>query len=191
MIHVWQSFITTSLQVFFVLPLFLGPSTSYSIYFFIQSSSFRNTCLCHRNLLCCSTNVMSSIPNLSLSSLLYISAGKENTDPRTFFKLAHLANWLWNHFFKLFWPRCYSSIQFRSTRSAWRGSGNKLWHGRQSSHFLLATWVCERHCEYCLHWLISFLSCHPFAINNSNLTKPTRPKFSVGTFRIFVPKAVQ
>ena len=47
---------TTSLQVLFGLPLGLGPSTSYSIHFFTQSSSFRNTCPYQRSLLCCNTN---------------------------------------------------------------------------------------------------------------------------------------
>ena len=40
-----QSFSTTSLQFLFGLPLGLGPSTSYSVHFFTQSSSsFCNTC---------------------------------------------------------------------------------------------------------------------------------------------------
>jgi len=48
----WQSFSTISLQVFFGLPLGLAPSTSYSIHFFTQSSSsFRNTCPYHHNLI--------------------------------------------------------------------------------------------------------------------------------------------
>jgi len=39
--------------------------------FFIQSvTSFRNTCPYHRNLSCCSINIISSIPSLSLNSLL-------------------------------------------------------------------------------------------------------------------------
>ena len=66
----WQSFSRTSLQVPFGFPLGLWPSTSYYIYFLTQSSSFCNTCSYHRSLFWCSTNVMSSIPNLSLSSLL-------------------------------------------------------------------------------------------------------------------------
>ena len=67
----WQSFSTTSVQVLFGLPLGVGPSASYSIYFFTQSSSSsRNTGPYHRSLLCCNTNVMSSIPNLSLGSLV-------------------------------------------------------------------------------------------------------------------------
>jgi len=67
----WQSFCTTSLHVLFGLPLCLEPSTSYSIHFFTQSvSSFRNTCSYHCNLFCCSINIMSSIPSLSLSQLL-------------------------------------------------------------------------------------------------------------------------
>jgi len=48
-----------------------GASTSYSIHFFTQSvSSFRNTCPYHHNLFCCSINIISSIPSLSLNSLL-------------------------------------------------------------------------------------------------------------------------
>jgi len=43
----------------------------YSIYFFTKSvSSFRSTCPYHRNLFCCSINIISSIPSLSLNSLL-------------------------------------------------------------------------------------------------------------------------
>jgi len=65
-LHAWQSFSTTSLQVLFGLHLGLGPSTSYSMHFFTQSSSsFHNTCPYHRSPFCCNTNVMSSIPNLS------------------------------------------------------------------------------------------------------------------------------
>ena len=60
----------SSLQVLFGLPLGLGSSTSYSIHFFTQPSSFRNTCPYHHSLFCCNTNAMSSITNLSLSSLL-------------------------------------------------------------------------------------------------------------------------
>ena len=68
-----QSSRTTSLQVLFGLPLGHGPSTSYSIHFFTQtSSSFRSTCPYQHTLFCCNTNDMSSIPSLSLSSLLGI-----------------------------------------------------------------------------------------------------------------------
>ena len=64
-------FCTTSVHVLFGLPLGLEPSTSYSIHFFTQSvSSFRNTCTHHHNLFCCSINIISSIPSLSLYSLL-------------------------------------------------------------------------------------------------------------------------
>jgi len=67
----WWSFCTTFLHVLFGLPLGLEPSTSYSLHFFTQSvSSFRNTCPYHRNLFCCSINIISSIPSLSLNSLL-------------------------------------------------------------------------------------------------------------------------
>jgi len=70
-LHAWQSFCTTSVHVLFGLPLVLEPSTSYSIHFFTQSlSSFCNTCPYHRNLFCCSINIISSIPSLSLNSLL-------------------------------------------------------------------------------------------------------------------------
>jgi len=66
-----QSSRTTSLQVFIGLPLGLGPSTSYSVHFFTQSSSsFHSTCPYKRSLFCCNTNAMSSIPSLSLNSLL-------------------------------------------------------------------------------------------------------------------------
>ena len=75
-------FCTTSLHVLFGLIIIiiiiiqhlysaLKPSTSYSIHFFIQSvSSFHNTCPYHRNLFCCSIHIISSIPSLSLNSLL-------------------------------------------------------------------------------------------------------------------------
>ena len=70
-LHAWQSFCTTSFHVLFGLPLGLESSTSYSIHFFTQSvSSFRSTCPYHRNLFCCSINIISSIPSLSLNSLL-------------------------------------------------------------------------------------------------------------------------
>ena len=70
-LRAWQSFCTTSLHVLFGLPLGLEPSTSYSIHFFTQSvSSFHNTCPYHHNLCCCSINTISSIPSLSLNSLL-------------------------------------------------------------------------------------------------------------------------
>jgi len=70
-LHAWQSFCTTSLHVLFGLPLGLEPSTSYSIHFFTKSvSSFRSTWPYHRNLFCCSINVILSIPSLSLNSLL-------------------------------------------------------------------------------------------------------------------------
>jgi len=46
------------------------PSTSYSIHFFTQSlSSFCRTYPYHRNLFCCSTEIMSSNPSLSLNPL--------------------------------------------------------------------------------------------------------------------------
>jgi len=72
-----QSSSTISLHVFFGIPLDLVPSTSYSIHFFTQSlSSFRRTCPYHRNLFCCSTEIMShnrseklAIPHLTSSPL--------------------------------------------------------------------------------------------------------------------------
>jgi len=70
-LRAWQTFCTTSFHVFFGLPLDLEPSTSYSICFFTQSvSSFRSTCPYHCNLFCCSINIISSIPSLSLNYLL-------------------------------------------------------------------------------------------------------------------------
>jgi len=66
-----QSSLTTSLRVLFGLSLGLGPSTSYSMHFFTQSSSsFHSTCSYQRSLFCCNTNAISSIPILSLSCLL-------------------------------------------------------------------------------------------------------------------------
>ena len=65
-----QSSRTTSFQVLFGLPLGLEPSTSYSMHFFTQSSSFCSTCPYQRSLFCCNINAMSSTPSLSLSSLL-------------------------------------------------------------------------------------------------------------------------
>ena len=66
----WQSFCTTSHHVLFGLPLGLEPPTSYSIHYFTQTLCFCNTCQYHRNLFCCSINIISSIPSLSLNSLL-------------------------------------------------------------------------------------------------------------------------
>ena len=64
-LRAWQSFCTTSVKVLFGLPLGLEPSTSYSIHFFTQSvSSFHSTCPYHRNLFCCSINIISSIPRM-------------------------------------------------------------------------------------------------------------------------------
>jgi len=66
-LRAWQTSRTTSLQVL----IGLGPSTSYSIHFFTQSPpSFRSTCPNQHSLFCCNTNAMSSIPSLSLNSLL-------------------------------------------------------------------------------------------------------------------------
>jgi len=61
-LRAWQSFLTTSLQVLFGFPLGLGPSTSYAMHFFTQSSSaFRSTCPYQQSLFSCNTNAMSSI----------------------------------------------------------------------------------------------------------------------------------
>jgi len=70
-----QSSLTISVQVLLGLPLGLGPSTSYSMHFFTRSSSsFHSTCpyqcTYQCSLFCCNTSAMSSIPSLSLSSLL-------------------------------------------------------------------------------------------------------------------------
>ena len=46
-LRAWQFSRTTSFQVLFGLPLALEPSTSYSMHFFTQSSSFRSTCPYH------------------------------------------------------------------------------------------------------------------------------------------------
>ena len=63
-LRAWQSFCTTSFHVLFGLPLALEPSTRY---FFTQSvSSFHSTCPYHCSRFCCSINIISSIPSLSL-----------------------------------------------------------------------------------------------------------------------------
>jgi len=68
--RIWQSLCTTSNHVLFGLSQGLEPTTSYSIHLFTQSlSSFRNTSPYHHNLFCCSNDVMSTIPGLSLNSL--------------------------------------------------------------------------------------------------------------------------
>ena len=57
-LRAWQSSRTTSVQVLFGLLLGLGPSTSYCVHFFTQSSSsFRSTCPYQCSLFCCNTNV--------------------------------------------------------------------------------------------------------------------------------------
>jgi len=64
-------FALTFFHVLFGLSLGLEPSASYSVHFFTQSlSSFLSTCPYHRDLFCCSINIISSIPSLSLDSLL-------------------------------------------------------------------------------------------------------------------------
>ena len=75
-------FSTISLQVFFGLRLGQASSTSYSIHFFTQSlSSFLNTCPYHHSLFCCSTEIMSSNPSLSLNPLLefYLVASRHTS----------------------------------------------------------------------------------------------------------------
>ena len=71
-IYVTDSLLPQSLSKFsLVLPLGLAPYTSYFIHFFTQSlSSFCSTCPYHRNLSCCSTEIMSSNPSSSLNPLL-------------------------------------------------------------------------------------------------------------------------
>ena len=68
-IYMLDSLFAQPLSMSSGLPLGLEPSISYSIHFFTQSlSSFRNTCPYHCSLFCCSTEIMSSIPSLFLSS---------------------------------------------------------------------------------------------------------------------------
>jgi len=64
-VRAWQSFSTTSLQALFGLPL--GLTLYFILHTFLHPivSFFRNTCLYNCSLFCWSTNVMSSIPNLS------------------------------------------------------------------------------------------------------------------------------
>jgi len=51
-LRAWQSSRTTCLQVLFGLALGIGPSTSYSIHFFTQSSSFFRSWLARNNAAC-------------------------------------------------------------------------------------------------------------------------------------------
>ena len=90
----WQSFRTTSLQVLFGLPLGLGPSTSYSMHFFTQSSSsFCSTCPYQLSRFCCNTNAMSSIPSLSLNSLLGSLVLSFNLTPHIHLTIVISARW--------------------------------------------------------------------------------------------------
>jgi len=75
-LHAWQSFCTTSFYVLFGLPLGLEPSTSYSVHFFTKSVfCFRCICPYHRNLFCCSINIILSIPGqlLTWNSIFYLN----------------------------------------------------------------------------------------------------------------------
>jgi len=78
-LHAWPSFFYNLCPGPLWSSSILGPSTSYSIHFFTQSSSsFHSTCPYHRSLFCCSTNVISSVPNLShlltWKSVFYLNA---------------------------------------------------------------------------------------------------------------------
>jgi len=69
--YVPHSLLPQPLYQFSMVYLGLAPSTSYSIHSFTQSmSSFHKTCPYHCNLYCCSTEIMSSNPRLSLNPLL-------------------------------------------------------------------------------------------------------------------------
>jgi len=77
-LRAWQSFCTTSVQVFFGLHLGLAPSISYySIHFFTQSlSSFRSTCPYQRNLFCCSIEIIWRINAITVkcvSAIVFVS----------------------------------------------------------------------------------------------------------------------
>jgi len=68
-LRAWQSFCTTSLHVLFGLPLALEPSTSYSIHFFTYPISvffLQHMPISSQPLFCCSTKIISSIPNVSV-----------------------------------------------------------------------------------------------------------------------------
>ena len=67
----------SSLQVLFGLPLGLGPCTSYSMHFFTQSSSFRNTCPYHRSLLSLLIS-SSSISAITAKSSAYCTTSEAN-----------------------------------------------------------------------------------------------------------------
>ena len=78
-LRAWQSFYINSVQVLSGLSG-LELSASYSVHFFTQSlSSFRNTCPYHRNLFCCNTEIMSTIPSLSTPYLKLYLLPKHHT----------------------------------------------------------------------------------------------------------------
>src|SRR5260221_990416 len=68
-----MSLFTTSIHVFFGLPLGFGPSSSKTVQPFTESqSSFLSTCLNHLSLFCFTTTPIASTPILSLSITLVI-----------------------------------------------------------------------------------------------------------------------
>ena len=97
-LHAWHSFCTISVQVFFGLPLGIAPCTSYTIHFFTQSlSSFRSTC----NLFCCSTEIISSNPRLSLN-LCNLMQPLQIKDFITLYMLHYIPlHFLFTHFWQL------------------------------------------------------------------------------------------
>jgi len=71
-LRAWQSSRTTSLQVLFGLALGIGPSTSYSIHFFTQSSSFFRSWLARNNAACSAAIPMLCHLYLVSPSTLYL-----------------------------------------------------------------------------------------------------------------------
>jgi len=78
-LRAWQSFSTLS-PSFLWSTSWLAASTSYSVHFFTQSLfSVRSTCPYHRNLFCCSTEIISPNPSLSLKVYKHWLVKKLNT----------------------------------------------------------------------------------------------------------------
>ena len=72
-LRAWQSFAQAPSTFSLVYLLVLGPPPRIPYIFFTKSVySFGNTCPYHHNLFYCSTEIISSIPNLCLNSLLGI-----------------------------------------------------------------------------------------------------------------------
>ena len=127
-LHAWQSSLTTSLQFLFGLPFGLGPSASYFLHFFTQSSSsFHSTCPYQCSLFCCNTNAISSIPSLSLSlsSLLGNPSQLNATHPPDH---SHLCSLKCHHIFFPYRPGHTSMQHAASHTTTAQPSSHDQWY---------------------------------------------------------------